>query len=70
MCDWDHTPTDAWNHWAGDLPQVSSEPQEIDLRGSVKLDFRVKFSYTGKESLLIKRCFLPSPTVWKPDFLV
>ena len=37
-----------WDAWVSFLPQATLEPQEIELLGSVKMDFCVKFNYTGK----------------------
>jgi len=40
--------TDCWDIWTPGLPLATLEPQEIELLGSVKMDFCVKFNYTGK----------------------
>ena len=40
--------TDGWDGWVSYLPHASLEPQEIELLGSIRMDFCVKFNYTGK----------------------
>jgi len=40
--------TDCWDMWTPQLPLATLEPQEIELLGSVKMDFCVRFNYTGK----------------------
>uniref|UniRef100_A0A6G1RXE9 Uncharacterized LOC107050476 n=1 Tax=Hypotaenidia okinawae TaxID=2861861 RepID=A0A6G1RXE9_9GRUI len=40
--------TDGWDMWTPHLPFATLEPQEIELLGSVKMGFCVKFNYSGK----------------------
>lgn len=40
--------TEYWDLWAPQLPRATLEPQEIELLGSVKMDFCVRFNYTGR----------------------
>lgn len=39
---------DTWDQWTPNLSLASLEPQELELLGSVKMDFCVKFNYSGK----------------------
>ncbi|XP_063250546.1 syncytin-A-like [Prinia subflava] len=41
-------PVDTWDQWTPYLPITPLEPQELELLGSVKMDFCVNFDYTGK----------------------
>ena len=45
---WKHSPVDAWDLWNQELPHASLEPQELEILGSVKMDFCVRFSYKPK----------------------
>ena len=51
--------TDNWDVWIPHLPLATLEPQEIELLGSVKMDFCIKFNYMGKNQ---SRAWDVSPT--------
>ena len=42
---------DMWDQWTAYLPQASSPLQELELLGSVKMDWCVTFNYSGKNQL-------------------
>ncbi|XP_032909172.1 uncharacterized protein LOC116993041 [Catharus ustulatus] len=39
------TPVDAWRIWTQFLPVAPFEPQELEILGSMKMDFCIKFSF-------------------------
>lgn len=45
---WIHNPVDNWYYWTWDLPHAPLEPQELEILGSLKTDFSVKFHYINK----------------------
>lgn len=44
--EWIHNPVDNWDYWARNLPYAPLEPQELEILGSVKMDFCVRFHYS------------------------
>lgn len=46
--EWIHNPVDKWDYWALKLPHAPIEPQELEIMGSVKIDFFIRFHYIKK----------------------
>jgi len=42
------TVNDMWDLWTDQLPLAQLEPQEIELLGSIRMDFWFFFNYTGR----------------------
>lgn len=38
-----------WDGWTSYLPEASLDPQELDLSGSIKMDYCLFFSYLGSD---------------------
>lgn len=43
-----------WEWWIPYLPKASVEPQKLELLGSVKVKFCVKFDYSGKNQSVVR----------------
>lgn len=42
--EWIHSIVDNWDYWARNLLHTPLEPQELEILGSAKMDFCVRFS--------------------------
>lgn len=47
-------PVKMWDWWVPHLPKTTSEPQELDILGSVKMKFCAMFNHTARNWALVK----------------